>query len=317
LRRALVLAGGGSKGAFEVGAIDYLVRENGLDFNIYLGTSVGALNAGVLAQSYNYRELCQQANLLKELWLNIKGYRSIYRKNLLGVFSLLYRNSLYNPEGLKHLIKEYIDPERLFKNRTRFLKVATVAVESGELLYADNRTPEYRKDILSYILASASIPLFFPAVKINGKNWYDGGLRDMTPLGAVFREQPDEIVVVLTFPIDQKLAPVLSPAKPQGALGSILRALEIMSNEISANDLQLANAINQNHRNLFGRRCVPLRIIAPETPLTGSNVLEFKPDCIKKNMELGFLAAQKPITLCNKAIHQQKTYPKSPFQIQI
>jgi NTE family protein len=317
LRRALVLAGGGSKGAFEVGAIDYLVRENGLDFDIYLGTSVGALNAGVLAQSYNYRELCRQVNLLKELWLKIKGYRSLYRKNLLGAFSLLYRNSLYNPEGLKHLIKEYIDPEQLFKNRTRFLKVATVAVETGELLYADNRTPECRKDILSYILASASIPLFFPAVKINGKHWYDGGLRDMTPLGAVFHEHPDEIVVVLTFPIDQKLAPVLSPAKPQGALGSILRALEIMSNEISANDLQLANAINHNHRSLFRRRCVPLRIIAPKTPLTGGNILEFKPDCIKKNMELGFLAAQKPITLCNKAIHQQETHYKSTIQIQM
>lgn len=300
MRRALVLAGGGSKGAFEVGAIGYLVQEAGLDFDIYLGTSVGALNAGILAQSRNYRELYQQVNLLKELWLNIKGSRTLYHKNLFGVFSLLFKDSLYNPEGLKHLIKQYIDPERLFKNRTRILKVATVAAETGELLYADNRSPELRKDILSYILASASIPLFFPAVKINGKHWYDGGLRDITPLGAVFRERPDEIVVILTFPIDQQLTPVLSPTKHQGALGSLLRALEIMSNEISANDLQLANVINQNHRNLFGRRCVPLRIIAPDKPLNDSNVLEFKPECIKKNLELGFLAAQKPITLCKK-----------------
>lgn len=300
MKRALVLAGGGSKGAFEVGAIDFLVRENGLDFDIYLGTSVGALNVGILSQSQNYHELCQQVQILKKLWLGIKGSKSIYHKNLFGIFSLIFKDSLYNPDGLKKLIKENIDPERLFKKTARVLKVATVAEETGELFYADNRSPELRTDFLSYILASASIPLFFPAVKINGKHWYDGGLRDMTPLGSVFRERPDEIVIILTFPINQNLAPVLFTTKHQGALGVILRALEIMSNEISANDLQLANAINNNYHHLFGRRCVPLRIIAPDRSLTGGNVLEFKPECIRNNMELGFLAAQKPIYLCKK-----------------
>lgn len=302
MKRALVLAGGGSKGAFEVGAVDFLVRESGLDFDIYLGTSVGALNASILGQSRNYRDLCQQVQILKALWLEIKGSSSIYRKNLFGVFSLLFKDSLYNPEGLKSLIKEYIDPERLFKNPARVLKVATVAAETGELLYADNHSPELKEEFLSYILASASIPLFFPAVEINGKHWYDGGLRDVTPLGAVFRERPDEIVVILTFPINQTLTPILATVKHQKALRTILRALEIMSNEISANDLQLANAINHNYRCLLGRRCVPIRIIAPEAPLTGSNVLEFNPETISQNLKLGFLAAQKPITLCEKPL---------------
>lgn len=300
MKRALVLSGGGSKGAFEVGAIDYLVRENGLDFDIYLGTSVGALNAGILSQSQNYRELCRQVQCLKELWLGIKGSKSIYHKNLFGIFSLLFKDSLYNPDGLRKLIKENIDPDRLFNKTARVLKVATVAEETGELLYADNRLPELRKDFLSYILASASIPLFFPGVKINDKHWYDGGLRDMTPLGSVFRERPDEIVIILTFPINRTLTPILSTTKHQGALGAILRALEIMSNEINANDLQLANAINNNYHQWFGRRCVPLRIIAPDRSLTGSNILEFKPECIRSNMELGFLAAQKPVYLCKK-----------------
>ncbi len=300
MKRALVLAGGGSKGAFEAGAIDYLVRESGLDFDIYLGTSVGALNAGVIAQSRNYRELCQQTQILKELWLGIKGTNSVYHKNLFGVFSLLHKDSLYNPSGLKAIIKANINPERLFKNPGRVLKIATVAVESGELLYVDNRSPEFKEDFLSYILASASIPLFFPAIKINGKHWYDGGLRDVTPLGAVFRERPDEIVVILTFPINRALNPILAPTKHQGALRSILRTFEIMSNEISANDLQLANAINQSNRCLPGQRRVPIRIIAPETPLTGSNVLEFQPDNIRENMNRGFKAAQKEFFLYEK-----------------
>lgn len=297
MKRALVLAGGGSKGAFEVGAIEFLVRESGLDFDIYLGTSVGALNAGILGQSRNYRELCQQVQVLKELWLGIKGPSSIYHKNLFGVFSLLFKGSLYNPIGLKQLIKEYIDTERLFNNPTRILKVATVATETGELLYADNRSPELKEEFLSYVLASASVPLFFPAVEINGKHWYDGGLRDVTPLGTVFRERPDEIVVILTFPISRDLTPVLSVEKHQRGLGFILRALEIMGNEISANDLQLANAINHNYRCLFGRRSVPIRIIAPESPLTCSNVLEFNHENISQNLKRGFLAARKQLYL--------------------
>ncbi len=302
MKRALVLAGGGSKGAFEAGAIEFLVREAGLDFDIFLGTSVGALNAGILGQSRDYRELCQQVQALKGLWLGIKGSNSIYRKKPLGVFSLLVKGSLYDPIGLIRLIKEHIDPERLFNNPARVLKVATVAAETGELFYADNRSLELKADFLSYILASASIPLFFPAVKINGKHWYDGGLRDVTPLGTVFRERPDEIVVILTFPINQDLAPVLNKVRYQKGLWVILRALEIMGNEISANDLQLANAINHNYRCLFGRRSVPIRIVAPEAALTGSNILEFNPENIRLNFNLGFLAAQKPVAFYEKPL---------------
>jgi NTE family protein len=305
LKRALVLAGGGAKGAFQAGAVEFLVHRTGLDFDIYLGTSVGALNAGILAQSRNYHELREQTALLKKLWLDIKGSSSIYRKNFLGVFSLLFKDSLYNPTGLKALIHKWIDPERLFSNHARVLKIPTVAEETGDLLYVDNRSPQLKADFLSYILAGASIPLFFPAVKINGLHWYDGGLRDITPLGAVFRERPDEIVVILTFPINQTLGPVLAATKHQGALRAVLRAFDIMSNEISANDLQLANAINQSYHWRFGQRRIPIRIIAPETPLLGSNLLEFRPDYILENLKRGFQAAKTPITLYDKPFAKQ------------
>lgn len=302
MKRALVLAGGGSKGAFEAGAVEFLVRESGLDFDIYLGTSVGALNAGILAQSRNYHELREQSRLLKKLWLDIKGSSSIYRKNFLGVFSLLFRDSIYKPIGLQKLIQEWIDPERLFSNGARVLKIPAVAEETGELLYVDNRSPQLKADFLSYLLASASIPLFFPAVKINGLHWYDGGLRDVTPLGAVFRERPTEIVVILTFPINQTLHPVLATTKHQGALQAILRTFEIMSNEISANDLQLAYAINQSFRCQPDQRRVPIKIIAPGAPLVGANAMEFNPEYIRQNLKQGFEAAQRPISLCERPL---------------
>ena len=87
LKRALVLSGGGVKGAFEAGAVDYLVNQAELDFQFFFGTSTGALNVSILGQARNYDELVFRTGQLKQLWLDIKGYRSIYNKNILKIFS--------------------------------------------------------------------------------------------------------------------------------------------------------------------------------------------------------------------------------------
>ena len=84
MRRALVLSGGGCRGAFEVGALDYLIREAGEDYHIFLGTSVGALNAALIGQAQGRGELIKLVGLLKEIWLNLKGSRSVFAGSVLG-----------------------------------------------------------------------------------------------------------------------------------------------------------------------------------------------------------------------------------------
>jgi NTE family protein len=293
MKRALVLSGGGSRGAFEVGALEYLVREAGLDFKLFLGTSVGALNAAFLGQARNHSELLQLTQDLKELWLSLKGNHSIYQRSLLGYFRLLFWDALYTPSGLYHIIKEHITLSRLC-DPAAVVKVSAVAQETGELFYADSRRPELRPYLLDYILASASMPLFFPGVAINGKHWYDGGLRDITPLGAVFEENPDEILVIITYPIKSNLKPALPEQTHGGALNALLRTIDILTSEISANDLELAANINQCHWVFPGRRQVPIRVVAPEAPLPGEGPLDFNPACIRDSMERGYRAAQKP-----------------------
>jgi NTE family protein len=66
--RALVMSGGGSKGAFELGAVDYLVNERGLDFQVIAGVSTGSLNATMLAQGTGLDGLRDQLEQLKEIW---------------------------------------------------------------------------------------------------------------------------------------------------------------------------------------------------------------------------------------------------------
>ncbi len=293
MKRALVLSGGGCKGAFQVGALDYLISVKGLFFNIFSGTSIGAINAAFLSQSKNRQELLELADQLQKLWLKIKGDGSIYRQNILGYLKLFFSDALYAPRGLQRLLQNNISPDRVF-NPASILKIATVDYESGSLLYVDNRHPEYQKNLIKYILASASMPLFFPAVHIDGKHWYDGGLRDITPLGAVFDEDPDEIFVIVTYPVGPNLKPVLPETKHSGAFNALLRTIDILTSEIETNDLQQAGFINQYHRLFPGRRRVPIHLIAPASFLQGKNALDFQRSAIENNIKLGFEAARAP-----------------------
>ncbi len=294
MKRALVLSGGGCLGAFEVGAIDYLVRKRGMDFDVFLGTSVGALNVSFLGQAGNFQELLHYAAKLKDFWLAITGDDQIYRKSILGGLGLLFRDYLYKPIGLEKIIAQQIDFKRLCGNPAKVVKITAVAVETGELLYADNRRQELWADFPKYILASASMPLLFPGVMINSKHCYDGGLRDVTPLGAVFDEQPDEIVVVINSPVREDLSPYLGYAQTKGSLEALLRTIDILVNEINANDIQLAHQINQRPESFPGRKKVPLYLISPSNPIIEPNSLSFCPEKIRERIELGFAAAQKP-----------------------
>ncbi|NLW57070.1 MAG: hypothetical protein GX050_10750 [Firmicutes bacterium] len=293
MKRALVLSGGGSKGAFEVGAIEYLVKKEKLNFHVFTGTSVGALNAAFLGQARNRQELSALVEELKTLWLELKGKRSIYRSGFLrGLFRLLFRDSLYNPAGLRSLLADKLNLERIFHPAT-VVKVTAVALESGELFCADSRHRELGEDFRRYVLASASMPLFFPAVRIAGKHWYDGGLRDLTPLAAAMEENPDEIVVITTFPLGPNLQAIIPPAKTGGALNAILRTVEILLSEIAVNDLQIAQTINRTCWRFPKKKPVPIRIIVPQTQLLG-DALAFNPCWIRENIRAGYEAARHP-----------------------
>ena len=255
MKRALVLSGGGSKGAFEVGAIANLVNKKKLDFQLLTGTSVGALNAAFLGQARNHQELQELAEELTGLWLGIKGNRCIYRGGLFGsLWRFASRGALYNPRGLRDLIHRRIDSERLFHPRT-VVKVTVVSFETGKLLCADSRCRELQPDYLAYVLASASMPFFFPAVPIAGQHWYDGGLRDLTPLAAAIKEHPDEIIVITTFPsapIWKQPCPPPGPAMPSRQSSGQWRSCSARSRSMICNSLRksirLGGAIRANGR---------------------------------------------------------------------
>lgn len=297
MKRALILSGGGSFGAFEVGAVDYLIQQEGLDFAYFLGTSVGALNVSFLGQAHNAGELKEYAAELSDFWMSINGYRSIYKRSVLGKMALLFRDYLYEPEGLKKIIHQKIDFQKLCNNPAKNVKIAVVELETGEIVLADNQNDQFKCNFADYILASSSMPLYFPGVVINSKRYYDGGLRDITPLGKISDEKPDEIVIVTTYPVKKDFSPHFKIEKPKGSLNVLLRTIDIFANEIGANDLKVANFIYSQIDNYPKRGEAAIRLITPEEPLPGNDALEFEPHRIRDLFNKGVQAAQKPRTI--------------------
>lgn len=198
MKRALVLAGGGARGSYQVGMLQELVLNKGLDFSIIRGVSVGALNASLLAQapvSGGSRELGKRVEALYKLWSGIKGNQDIYSDR--GGFPALVAgaDSLYSLEPLRRLINQNVSLKDL-RTSGRDFAVGTVSLVSG---YYQEWTPE-DKDFINKLVASASIPVVFPYVDIkSGKDiLVDGGVRNITPLSSAFAAEPDEIYILLT-----------------------------------------------------------------------------------------------------------------------
>lgn len=204
MKRALVLAGGGARGAYQVGMLHELIGSRGLDFSIIRGVSVGALNAAFLAQASlqgGSASLREKVEDLDRLWTGIRGNHDIYAER--GGFAAIAAgaDSLYSLEPLKRLIRENISV-RALRESGRDFAVGTVSLLSG---YYQEWKPRHRK-FLEKLTASASIPAVFPFVDIESEHeiLVDGGVRNITPLSGAFSALPDEIYVLLTSKMIRK-----------------------------------------------------------------------------------------------------------------
>lgn len=323
-RRALVLSGGGSKGSFQIGAMEELILNRGIDFEILCGVSVGALNASFLAQApfdsshldVSLENLKKTFTTLRHLWLEeITENQSVYLKRV-GVEAgiVLGADSIYNPEPLKKLLKRYLDPKSLPRSK-RVLKIQYVSLETGELKTANSRDPR----ILDHVLASGTMPYFFPPVEIRGKHLVDGGIRDITPLGQAFQAGAEAVYVIYASPFH---------IEPQGFIENWLetkinaftylgRAIELMVNEIYRTDVEGAKRLNllkenwdkikdrlpQNlprkkiEKELKRIRFAPIIEIKPKKYIV-RDALDFSPEKLRENYEYGRkIAASLPRSL--------------------
>ena len=187
VKTALVISGGGPKGAFAVGVIKNVYerfRESGW-FSIVGGSSTGALIASVAAVLGGPRDFAQEAlKTLIECYTE-KKTADILKKN--GVLDYLHRrNSLNGSEPLRNLLEERFKPEW-------FSWLQSEDAPECYVVYTDYRTggkvyvspKDKRVDRERYIeatLASASVPILMEPTMIDGNACFDGGVRDVLPM---------------------------------------------------------------------------------------------------------------------------------------
>ncbi|MFL6756552.1 MAG: patatin-like phospholipase family protein [Sphingomicrobium sp.] len=230
---AIVLSGGGAKGAFQVGVLDELITNRGVKIDIAVGTSTGSIQALAVAQD--------DIPKLVQIWSRLRKNSDIYEKRPLGVASaLLGSKSIYKAGGLKRMLEDTADDDRL-RATGKKLRLGVVNLGTGLFRTIDETVP----GIHNWVYASCAMPVFFEPLKTRAadgteEQWVDGGVRDVTPLGSAMELNPRGIIVVRASP-----KPEPGTVRTFGDLIQIgLRAVGILQQEVSMNDLANATLIN-------------------------------------------------------------------------
>ena len=192
--KALVLSGGGAKGAYQLGAWKALKKLK-IDFDIVTGTSIGAINGLFIVEN--------KYHTLKKLWLKKDMYKyfgeelkelnnkkkalHIYKKNFLTGTGI-------DTDKFEHIIKKNIDIDKLYNSNIKYgLITYNISNKKPEIIEKDNK---HKDNIIDYAIASASaFPILEPK-EINNKKYIDGGYYDNLPINLAIDMGADEVIAI-------------------------------------------------------------------------------------------------------------------------
>ena len=183
IKAGLVVEGGGMRGVYSSGVLDFFIEKD-LFFENNYGVSAGACHlCSYLANQY------KRAFRVNVDYLNDKRYCSVH--------SLLKTGNLFGAEMLYDIIPnelDLFDYDTYNKNESNFYVVIT-DINTGKPEYV--KIGDLKKDII-YVRASSSLPLLAQNVKINDKEYLDGGISDSIPIKKSIADGNKKNVVILT-----------------------------------------------------------------------------------------------------------------------
>jgi NTE family protein len=282
MTRALVMSGGGVKGAYQLGVLRKWLLEDRIEYDVYSGVSVGALNAAVLAQ-VPYGDPVASYNKLAAIWDDVDNSNIRKDWKFFGKLAALWKGHVYNSEPLQEWVQRDVDAEALRTSGKKLLVGAT-SLDTGEYKVAREDTP----DIWKWVYSSAAFPLFFEEGLMDSNLWVDGGVRNVTPLSEVIRLGVDEIDVILAANPHQT-----RPWDPKGKAiwQKAFRILDIVMTEITLTDLHAVGLKNDLARLGAGYKPIKVRLIHPKEELV-DDALDFDPEAIAEMREIGYREAR-------------------------
>ncbi len=225
----LVLQGGGALGAYQVGVYQAM-HEAGIEPTWVIGTSIGAINASLIAGNPPERRMEKLnafwnqmeesvaptevldwfglGNLAANMTTVTRGIPNFFKPNLhalrgsaatLGVESASY----YSTSPLRDTLNSLVDFDYLCQCRTR-MTVGAVNVCSGRMRYFDTRNEPLTAD---HVMASGALPPAFGAIRIDGEPYWDGGIYSNTPIEAVLDDKPRRDSVIFAVNVWHQTGP--------------------------------------------------------------------------------------------------------------
>lgn len=339
----LVFQGGGALGAYQAGVYQAL-HEAGIEPDWVIGTSIGAINASLIAGNAPDKRLPR----LREFWRRMKHNPLTQMAGALPGFGASAANAMtaalgldnffkpnpwaflgaqiplgselagyYSTEPLQKTLEELTDPALLNACAPR-LTVGAANVQTGQMRYFDSRETPLT---VRHVMASGALPPAFPAVRIDGELYWDGGILSNTPVEAVFDDNPRKSALVFAVHVWSPNGPepdsIAAVTSRQKDLQYSSRAASHIARQKQIHRLrhiirELADKLPEDVRkspevkalNAYGclTRMHVVRLLAP--PLAGEDHakdIDFSPEGIRTRWDAGYadtnrVLAQAPWT---------------------
>jgi NTE family protein len=225
----LVLQGGGALGSYQAGVYQAL-HEAGIEPDWIIGTSIGAINASLIAGN----EPQDRLEKLREFWRRMErnpawgfpgawpgfydmvsywstvfgGIPAFFKPNLLAHWGVHHplgadRAGYYSTAPLEKTLLELVDFAKVNRCLPR-LTVGAAHVRSSQMHYFDSRMTDIG---VRHVMASGALPPAFPAVRIDGELYWDGGILSNTPTEAVFEDNPRKNSLIFAVHMWNPLGP--------------------------------------------------------------------------------------------------------------
>lgn len=335
--RALVLSGGGGRGAYHVGVLRFL-EEHEWYPDIIVGTSIGAVNGAAIASGHT-------AQSLWSLWRRLSTHD--VQRRAWSLFSPDKDSHLLDTSPLRETLVEkgWVDMAQINAPSPHcHLRITVVEAETGHLRVFGNSSDPYVGSrcecaglTLDHILASCSIPVIYPPTQIGDVTYWDGGTVANTPLGPAVDAGADEIVVVLMTPWEDDahrprydavsgLEGMLLAAQwafEWGLLASFQadlklfrRTNKVVQLTIENRRLELENAAlrarlqdeprsAQEAADLAYREIEPPVIVSPQRPIPLMDILSYELDNHEKLYVMGYEDARAAWTRVGRRVEGQ------------
>lgn len=291
----LCLSGGGAKGAFEVGVLEYLAEHPVLFPNGFVagsGCSVGAVNlAGLVQFPPGPNQLPRFVAYLVRCWEMLGQTGDVWTKRFPPYLAGLWNPSIGDNAPLRNLLRQLINFKASAEGTP--CEVAAWDLLSGSGHYFALHEAKTLDELVSWVMASSSFPLAFPPEPIGNHYFTDGGIFDIAPANRLIQSGVTHILAVVCR--NPEAPDVLTREDLKSVLNVGVRCLDGMESEVVRGDLEKIRLWNllveAGHPSAKGKSKIQLDVILPHEPL--GDPLDFSPALSARRRKIGREAAER------------------------